>query len=73
MERKKSESHAVMPAVERFGVEMAKRAARAGPSKPAGLILCLSSVRSGPKRVGSVCLARKKQVESGLSGPKSTF
>jgi hypothetical protein len=42
---------------------------RAGPSKSAGLILCPSPARSGPKRA----VARKKQAESGLNGPKSTF
>jgi hypothetical protein len=46
---------------------------RAGPAKPAGLILCPSLARSGPKRAGPARLARKKRAKSGLSEPKSTF
>jgi hypothetical protein len=58
-------------------VEMAKRAARpvlgparqarlgnrTGPAKSAGLILCPSLVRSGPKQAEPACLARKKRAK----------
>lgn len=36
---------------------------RAGPSKHAGSIYCLSLTRGGPKRDGPARLARKKRVE----------
>jgi hypothetical protein len=60
-----------------FILEMAKRAVRpgparqarlgnrAGPAEPAGLILCPSPARSGFKRVGPACLARKKRAKAG--------
>jgi hypothetical protein len=45
-------------------VHQARLGNRAEPSKPAGLILCPSPARSGPKRAGPARLARK-------SGPKA--
>jgi hypothetical protein len=60
-------------------IEMAKRAVRpvlsparqarlgnrGGLFKPAGLILCPSLARSGPKRAGPTRLARKKGSKAG--------
>jgi hypothetical protein len=42
---------------------VSKRRHRAGPAKPAGLILCPSPTCSGPKRAGPARLARKKRAK----------
>jgi hypothetical protein len=57
----------------RPGPGQARLGNRAGPYKPAGLILCPSPAHSGPKRLGPARLARKKRAESGLSGQKTRF